>query len=508
MDDTVRDQLGSVLDARAPADCENAPLIESILLDLFGSEERKREISALVGAVKEEVPTELRKAAKYGPPPPTLGDRLVRRLEGIAIDREAAHWAVWSWAILLEVNGLRFSAPSRSGRLASSSISRPGFAQAQACIARLAGTAAQIAVSLPADGARPVALATAAAGLATTDASRSLQLLAEAEGLLRWVNNKSLKTSYLHAMSIALAATYPSDAERLALSIDGLLRDDALANIADVLGEGHFDWAVSLASRITDEPMRMHTLAGLASTAAGASPDRAVDLARSLTAGYWRAEALCNVAAVIAIDYPARALELIREAEDLAWSIADQAASAAALSSVARALARTDPDRAAVIFGEAGQLAGSVGEGDRAVALGSLAIALAPSDPEKALDIAMRLPDNWYATGEIAKLLAYSQADRALQLAQSITEQTPHIAEVAALLTYARPEGAILLARSIGGERVQASALIAIAKILARTSSDRAAQLLEEIEQSAMQWTDSLDKVAVLADVAAAWATG
>jgi hypothetical protein len=504
MDDAVIGYLSSAAAARAPRVYEDAQLVESLLNDICGPDIYRREISALANAVQARIPLALL-AASHGVPP-TLGDRLTRRLTDRAIDDEAARWAVQGWATVLGVGRLRFS-PLPAQRSASAAIHQ-AFAQADASVARIAGAATRVAVSLPVRlEARAVGLAIAASCVTATDADLAARLLEEAEAAIKSVTRQHLRKSQLHAISIALQTARPRDAERLARDIDGVLRDHALASLAEALGEsGAYDPAMRAAWDIADQPMRMHTLTWLAVAVADLDSDRAMRLVRRLGDDYWTAEALCGVAEVIAIDDPPTAATLVAEAEARARAIGDEATSASALGRVARSLARQDRERATAVFDEAERLARSVDEATSASALGGLAIALTESDPDRALNIAAALPDNWYAMGEIAKIIARSQPERALPLAQSIAPQSPHLADIAAVLADTDPDGALLLAQSIRSARCKAEALAAIARALARTDANRAAGLLDDMEQSAMGLPDSLEKVATLADIAGAWA--
>jgi hypothetical protein len=465
----------------------------NVLRDLCGErcgpDKHGPEISALVQAVVEKVPAELRSHGSALPP--TLGDRLAAKLTNRGIDGVLARWSVRSWARVLHVGPIRISAPGVGP-------SRPGSAQAEASAARLADLAARTAASLSGPGGRAGALATAAAGLAAVDADRSAGLLQQAERLLQTVTRQDRKALEEHAVAVALAVAYPRQAE-LALSIEGSLRDHALARIAAGLVGADSDRAMRLAEQIADQSMRMHTIAGLLTVMAGSDPHRAVDLARLQTGGYWLAETLCNLAAVDTT----RAAELIDEAESVARSIGDDAVSAAALASAARALHPVDAARAAVLFDQAEALARSAADPS---ALGSVAIALAAADLDRALGIASALPDHWYASGEIAKVIARRQPALAMRLAQSITPQTLQLADVAVVLADAAPEAALILARSISNARCRATAMVGIARNLAGVDPDRAARLLNDEEEIAVQMPDDLDKVAVLADIATAWA--
>jgi hypothetical protein len=298
---------------------------------------------------------------------------------------------------------------------------------------------------------------------------------------------------------MALAIAYPRQAER-AVSIEGSLRDHALATIAAGLVGADPDRAMRLAEQIGDLSMRMHTIGGLLTVVAGSDRHRAVGLARLQTGGYWLAETLCKLAAVDTT----RAGELVDEAESIARSIGDDAVSAAALASAAGALQPVDAARAAVLFDQAEALARAAADDS---ALGSVAIALAAADPDRALGLAATLPDHWYAAGEIAKIVARRQPERAMSLARSITPQTLQLADVAIVLADADPEAALILARSITNARCRATAMVGIARNLGGVDPERAARLLHDEEEIAVQMPDSLDKVAVLADIATAWAS-
>jgi hypothetical protein len=458
--------------------------------DRCGPDKHGPEISALVQAVVVEIPDKL--LSRGEALPPTLGDQLAAKLTNLGIGEALARWAVRSWARVLQVGPLRISAPGIG-------LSGLGSAQAEASAARLADLAARTAASLSAAEGRAAALATAAAGLAASDADRSAGLVREAERLLAGVTRQDRKALEQHAVAVALAIAYPRQAE-LAVSIEGSLRDHALARIAAGLVGVDSDRAMRLAEQIADQSVRMHTICGLLTVVAGGDPHRAVGLARLQTGGYWLAETLCNLAAVDTT----RAAELIDEAETIARSIGDDAVSAAALAGAARALHSVDGARAAVLFDQAEALARSAADPS---ALGSLAIALAAADLDRALGIASALPDPWYASGEIAKVIAPRQPARAMRLAQSITPHTLQLADVAIVLADAAPEAALILARSISNARCRATAMVGIARNLAGVDPDRAARLLDDEEEIAVQLPDDLDKVAVLADIATAWAS-
>ena len=512
MDDAVLDQLRTALVTHRPRVHQEPQLTEALLRDLCGSNTHRREISALAAAVKGGVPETLL-AAKQAGLYPRLGDQLARKLwENLALDHDAARWAVRIWASALDITGIRFSAPG-SGKwqpAGAGSPDRPGSGEARRHIARLAIRALEIARSLPEQKSKAVALGLAATALAVTDPGQAKRLLDEAETLVESVNSENNRTCQQHGLSVAVASSYPVRAERLASSVQGPMKDHALGCLASVLARHprqDLDEALRVARMIGHESLRMSALDGLAAAMADTAPVRAAQLAESLTGEYWQTEALCHVATVLAAENSGHAAALLDDAERLARLVEDEAARAAALSSVGRAVAASDPARAAAFFDEAEHMARSaVNEPTREPALGSLAIALAASDPDRALSIARSLTEGWYALGEIAKILAdVDPPDRALSIAQSLPSE-PQLADVAVAMTAADTDKALLLARSISTDRWQASALVGIARALTATEPDRAAKLLARVESYAEEkMTGDLDKVITLVQVAAAW---
>jgi len=503
MDDAILGHLRSAVDWDRSRVCEDPALVRNVLNDLCAPHAYPGEIRVLAGAVELRVPDALLGAAV--PLPPTLGDELIRRLRtNLALDLETARWAVRAWAWALNVTGLHFS-PAPRRRQAPVPASHPGSPEAVQRAARLADRAMEIAASIPRDNSRAVALGMAASALAATDADRAAQALAEAELLVESVTDDNIRTRQRHDLSVAVAKADPRRAERLALSVPGPLRDDALGWLAAVLAEQDLDRAQRVARLIDDDDFRMHALAGLVAAMADREPDRAERLARMLTGEYWMAEGLCRVAMALTLDNPARAAALLTDAEEAARSVRDDSVRAAALSAVGSVQARVSPADATRVFEEAERLGNSVrGPAARSFALGSLAVALAVADTEHALLLARSLTDGWYAFGEIARALAMHAPRQALSVAQGISRETPHLADIAVALTAADPDCAQLLAGSIKSERWRASALVGIARVLADSDPDRAMRLLEDVEGLADQMTCGLDKVIVLVDIAAA----
>jgi hypothetical protein len=502
MDDAILGHLRSAIDSQGSRLYEEPTLVRNILNDLCAPHNYPGEIRVLAGAAELRVPTALRDASV--PLPPTLGDELIRRLRtNLALDLETARWAVRAWAWALNVTGLHFS-PAPRKRQAPGAISHPGSAEALQRAARLADRAMELAASIPRENSRAVALGMAASALAATDADRAAQALGEAELLVESITDDNTRTRQRHDLSVAVAKTDPRRAERLALSVSGPLKDDALGWLATVLADTDLDRAQRVARLIDDENLRMHALAGLVEVMADGEPDRAERLARMLAGEYWMAEGLCRVAMMLTLDDPARAAALVTEAEEVACSVMDDSVRAAALSEVGRAQARLNPSDATRLFDMAERVGASVPDMTaRSFALGSLAVALAVADTERALRLAESLADGWYAIGEIARALAIRAPRQALSLAQAISNETPHLADIAVALAAADPDCAQILAGSIKNERWKASALVGIARVQADSNPDRAMRLLEDVEGLVYQMTDDLNKVIALVDIAA-----
>ncbi|HET7014827.1 MAG TPA: hypothetical protein VFI65_13000, partial [Streptosporangiaceae bacterium] len=244
MDDAVLVQLRSALSECGPQVHRDSSLAEAILLDLCDSRKHRREIAALVAAVRAQVPHELqiaRKAELHT----TLGERLARGLfENMALDQEAAHWAVRMWALALGLGGLRL--------LDQESGQRPGSGSARR-IGRLANRILGIARSLPQENSRAAALGMAATVLAAVDADQASHLLDEAEQLLKSISSDRLRTCQTHDLAVAVAGHDPVRAEHLALSIQGLMKDHALTCLVAVLARTDLDGARQMAGRIGHE---------------------------------------------------------------------------------------------------------------------------------------------------------------------------------------------------------------------------------------------------------------
>lgn len=101
MQDIVRSKLAELVGRFGPGLCDDAKRCEAILRDVCNA--HKREILALVCALREDVGTELRRSSD-GVPKGLLLARLTKRLhENAGIAEDLARWAVESWALALGV---------------------------------------------------------------------------------------------------------------------------------------------------------------------------------------------------------------------------------------------------------------------------------------------------------------------------------------------------------------------------------------------------------------------
>ena len=102
MNDLPRQKLREIVERHGIAVVEDPRRCEGLLRDYCG--EHRREISVLVMALEEHVPTDLRAAAHAGTPRAVLLAKLVARLsDHLAMSEGAARWAVNSWAFALGV---------------------------------------------------------------------------------------------------------------------------------------------------------------------------------------------------------------------------------------------------------------------------------------------------------------------------------------------------------------------------------------------------------------------
>ncbi|HEY9605902.1 MAG TPA: RDD family protein [Allocoleopsis sp.] len=99
--DLPRQKLREIIIQYGRSICDDPPRFEGLLRDLCG--QYRKEISILVGALRERVPPELL-SSQNTTPWDILLTRLTKRLQdNLGLSEEAAHWSVESWALALGV---------------------------------------------------------------------------------------------------------------------------------------------------------------------------------------------------------------------------------------------------------------------------------------------------------------------------------------------------------------------------------------------------------------------
>jgi hypothetical protein len=100
MNDIARQKLVKLVDTQTPALLEDSERFEAFLRDYCG--ECKPEISAILAALAEDIPRDLRRMRSQ--PYQLLREQLANRLQDErSLHQEAALWAVESWAVALEI---------------------------------------------------------------------------------------------------------------------------------------------------------------------------------------------------------------------------------------------------------------------------------------------------------------------------------------------------------------------------------------------------------------------
>jgi hypothetical protein len=101
MNDKARTTLAELIAKHGKTLSDDPRKTEGLLRDLCG--DQRREISVLVGAMRERVPADLQ-ASQGGTPMPMVVGRLGKRLEdNLGLAEDAARWAVESWGLALGV---------------------------------------------------------------------------------------------------------------------------------------------------------------------------------------------------------------------------------------------------------------------------------------------------------------------------------------------------------------------------------------------------------------------
>jgi len=101
MDNLPRQKLRELITTYGRSLCDDPRRCEGLLLDFCGP--HKREIHALVDALKEGVPADLLRSHAGMPTEPLLARLIARLKDNRAMAEDAANWAVESWALALGV---------------------------------------------------------------------------------------------------------------------------------------------------------------------------------------------------------------------------------------------------------------------------------------------------------------------------------------------------------------------------------------------------------------------
>jgi len=144
-----REKLKELMQRNGEALLQDPDRCEGLLRDHCGT--HRREISALIGALEERIPMELKSSWQTAMTPEAMRARLVQRLEdnrGLA--PEIADWAVESWSYALGVGLGRKSDPVQSVLL-SANQPQPDAAAGTGLVATGAGAAVGFAAAANAD---------------------------------------------------------------------------------------------------------------------------------------------------------------------------------------------------------------------------------------------------------------------------------------------------------------------------------------------------------------------
>ena len=107
----ARDTLKQILTTYGRATYQEPGRLEGLLKDLCG--DRRREITLIMGALRENVPADLLSTSATATPRELLFERLQGRLEeNLSLTADAARWAVETWALALDQVPPGYKTPS------------------------------------------------------------------------------------------------------------------------------------------------------------------------------------------------------------------------------------------------------------------------------------------------------------------------------------------------------------------------------------------------------------
>jgi hypothetical protein len=147
MDNLPRQKLREILIQYGRSVCEDPAQCEALLQDSCG--EYKREIFVLIGALKEGTVADLLTFQEYVPSEILL-TRLTKRLQdNLALSRDAAYWAVESWALALGMNPqpAQPPLPPLAGEFPPSTGGRGGVARSSEVINQVLNTVMTLGIT-------------------------------------------------------------------------------------------------------------------------------------------------------------------------------------------------------------------------------------------------------------------------------------------------------------------------------------------------------------------------
>ncbi|WP_326618817.1 helix-turn-helix domain-containing protein [Streptomyces decoyicus] len=325
-------------------------------------------------------------------------------------------------------------------------------------------------------GARSRILATIAGELIGDDPIRSAHMFDEAEGIARSIEKLDDKERALADIAPALARASPDRAEFIART-DTRRNSKLLADVAVSLASTEPRRAERIACTIPDErDERVNALARLAKLRVNVDPEDAMRITQALPDGTIKFWALMELAHVD----PRGDSAALYQAENIAWSIADESQKAEALARVARQLFATDPTRSTFLFKEAERLSQEIIEGNIFIDVTDVMRDFA------ALDIVSNLAA---IDPEWAERIARSVADEAMK-SQALTEvarNLPPSQSPQAMSLFSEAEN---IARSAADKAMKSQALTEVARNLPPSQSPQAMSLFSEAENIARSIAD------------------
>jgi len=333
-----------------------------------------------------------------------------------------------------------------------------------------------------------------------------------ADRIVRSLADESLQSTAVARVAIVAAHTDPARAEQMARAITSRIEQMPRPVAAqDRKGRSARKWrraqsprTVPAAGTHFDHHTAKYWAArALAEIAIGMTdvdlirlgrlPTDAEYFARTVTAvgnSYARGPSPVRTAAID----PARAARCLRDAEQLALSIAASSFTASgvatadlragALTAVKSAAARIDRARAGVLLAEAEQAARTISnDSGRFEALAQAALAAARTDTARAEQIARSLLHLPHKLGDLALVVALSDPVRAERIAATITDEYLRALVRAVLAVQFSPDSAgTLLREAENAARGIPARVIEVAMVIARTDPARAEQIARTID--------------------------